>query len=84
MLRQWKYIIKDFGFDSKIYTDKDKIKEIMENCVYENYPEWKYPFDKVDKQFNVNFDDKFMDTFTHHFSFKRGSVPKFVYEDFNK
>ena len=81
---KWYYSAKDFGFDSKIYTDKDKIKEIMENCVYENYPEWKYPFDKVDKQFNVNFDDKFMDTFTHHFSFKRGSVPKFVYEDFNK
>ncbi|MBR4358848.1 MAG: hypothetical protein IKQ00_13090 [Butyrivibrio sp.] len=81
---KWYYSAKDFGFDSKIYTDKDKIKEIMENCVYENYPEWNYPFNKVDKQFNVHFDDKFMDAFTHHFSFKRGSVPKFVYEDFNK
>jgi ABC-2 type transport system permease protein len=81
---KWCYDGKDFGFNVETYTDKDKIKEIMENCILEDYIEWEYPFDKVDKKFTVSFDDKYQDVFTYHYSFKKGSVPKFVYEDFNK
>jgi ABC-2 type transport system permease protein len=81
---KWFYGTREYGFQSKKYTDKDKIKEILDNCTYENYAEWEYPFDKVDKQFNLYFDDKYRDIFECNFVFKKGSVPEFIYEDLNK
>lgn len=81
---KWFYGTREYGFQSQKYTDKDKIKEILDNCTYENYVEWEYPFDKVDKQFNLYFDDKYSDIFECNFVFKKGSVPEFIYEDLNK
>ena len=81
---KWEYSMRDFGGETRVYTDKAKIKEIMDNCIYEDYEEWYYPFDKLDKQFNVEFDEKYRDAFSYHFSFKKGSVPEFIYEDFNR
>ena len=77
----WYFGRQDYGDCIHTYTDKEQIKEILDNCIYDYYVEWGYPFDKIEKQYSVSVNENTMDVFTQHFSFKLNSVPDFVVED---
>lgn len=77
----WYYGRNDYGSSTHTYTDKGQIKEILDNCTYDYYVDWGYPFDKIEKQYSVSVNENTQDVFERHFSFKLNSVPEFVIED---
>jgi ABC-2 type transport system permease protein len=71
--------------NSKVYTDEESIKEIIEGCITTNYYNPWYDYNKNSDQYSVEV-TKNGDNYGYsgvYYSFLKGKVPQFVKEDTN-